>query len=529
MTTELESRAGQTVSNQVEGDSTLWETHRGLRIGCKVLLGAAVVFTAWRYAWMSDDALITLRTSLNWAHGLGPQFNATERVVGYTHPLWMLLLTMLGGITDSWIFGTLYLSVLLAGTASVILVARTRNFWQLWTVGAVLLFANTFTEWSTSGLENPLSVFLLALLFTTMDPSGTLRWPILSGVLIGLLLLCRLDYTVLLAPWVLWSAWSLRSDWRRIARFGAGAIVPVALWSTITIWYYSFLLPSTFTAKTNSTIPHADLVARGLDYIRLSLGHDPALLALAVVVLALVVINRDTPLVVWGIGSTIYLTYVVWVGGDYMMGRFLHAPAMAVLLAITQTQLPRTERLSRASVRLLYAIPLAITLVAAPAALSLRLTPTQLTLEEHFAPIVNERADWVSLGRGLDPLGSTQTAPGIIQSDLRFLDTQARAWPDQVPIGAQPVDSVLVRCGGLGAIGFLRPDAFIIDQCGLTDRFMASLSYSPSPDGWKAGHFDRQPPPGYVEAVEQANPDLVQDMELRKRLKELWAKIRHGQ
>ena len=46
-----------------------------------------------RTAWLSDDALITLRTVLNVTHGYGLTFNIAERVQTYTHPLWMLMLT----------------------------------------------------------------------------------------------------------------------------------------------------------------------------------------------------------------------------------------------------------------------------------------------------------------------------------------------------------------------------------------------------------------------------------------------------
>ena len=49
-----------------------------------------------RTAWLSDDALITFRTVLNFTHGYGLTFNVAERVQAYTHPLWMLMLT--GGV-----------------------------------------------------------------------------------------------------------------------------------------------------------------------------------------------------------------------------------------------------------------------------------------------------------------------------------------------------------------------------------------------------------------------------------------------
>ena len=60
-----------------------------------VTLLLCLVFLAilLRTAWLSDDALITLRTVLNFTHGYGLTFNVAERVQTYTHPLWMLMLT----------------------------------------------------------------------------------------------------------------------------------------------------------------------------------------------------------------------------------------------------------------------------------------------------------------------------------------------------------------------------------------------------------------------------------------------------
>jgi arabinofuranosyltransferase len=43
-------------------------------------------------AWLSDDALITVRSVLNLISGYGPSFNLDERVQSFTHPLWFLLL-----------------------------------------------------------------------------------------------------------------------------------------------------------------------------------------------------------------------------------------------------------------------------------------------------------------------------------------------------------------------------------------------------------------------------------------------------
>lgn len=61
---------------------------------------ALATFLIWQSAWLSDDSLITIRTALNWGSGYGPYFNIDEAVQPYTHPLWFLLITIVGTVVD---------------------------------------------------------------------------------------------------------------------------------------------------------------------------------------------------------------------------------------------------------------------------------------------------------------------------------------------------------------------------------------------------------------------------------------------
>ena len=77
----------------------------------------------------------------------------------------------------------------------------------------------------------------------------------------------------------------------------------------------------------------------------------------------------------------------------------------------------------------------------------------------------------------------------------------------------------------LGAMGmFVGPQVHVIDPCGLTDRFMASLSYTPTGQ-WKAGHFERPLPDGYLEAVKYRDATRVRDPALAAELQKLWQVI----
>ena len=489
-----------------------------------MLVTVGAVFTIWRYAWLSDDALITLRTSLNWAHGYGPVFNPGERVAGYTHPLWMGVLTVVGMVSGSWITGALVVSIVLAGIAVAILVFRARNLWQFITITCFVLLSDSLVNWGTSGLEGPLALALLGGLFVLQSTTGALRYPIVTGFVAGLLLLCRLDYLLLIAPWFLWTLWRERDRGSRAVGFVAGLVSPLLAWAWSSFQYYGFVLPSTFEAKTNSTIGHMELIARGAEYLRLSFGFDPTVLVILFGVSLLAIVYRERPTILWAVGTVLYLSYVLWVGGDYMLGRFLLAPAYALMLAVTQTTIPDSNRVPRARHRFAYVIPLVAVVLSAPTALVFQVRDAGPDLSQEFSPIVDERTWWVRFGRSLDPFGTVSLQEGVIPTDLTFLEGQADGWPSGPWSSAPP----MVRCGGLGAVGFLAPRTHIIDSCGLTDRFMAARTYEPPNNGapWKAGHFDRQPPTGYLEAVEAGDPNLVEDPALARELAELWAEIR---
>ena len=122
---------------------------RLFRILAVFLVGVVVI----RVAWVSDDALITLRTALNISHNWGPGFNATESVQAFTHPLWFLLWVWVGSWTNQWILGVIALSVVFVVIATALLVQRVSSLPRLVIVTGFLLLSNAFIDFTTSGLE----------------------------------------------------------------------------------------------------------------------------------------------------------------------------------------------------------------------------------------------------------------------------------------------------------------------------------------------------------------------------------------
>jgi hypothetical protein len=139
-------------------DSPYWGTTLLLLLG-------AVGFVLWR-AWVCDDAFITFRHVANCLAGYGPVFNPGERVQGFTHPLWFLVLLAGSTLVEP---HPLAMILGLVSTVVVILLLawffRSRRHRGLCLLAAVamLLSSPTFIEYQTSGLETCLTHLLTVL------------------------------------------------------------------------------------------------------------------------------------------------------------------------------------------------------------------------------------------------------------------------------------------------------------------------------------------------------------------------------
>ena len=194
------------------------QTHDAAR-GLAVLLSALVVagyawhaLSFWHY--VNDDAYITFRYSRNLVDGLGPVYNAGERVEGYTNFSLMLLLSGVGALLGPASIPPLAKGLgVLCGAVSVVLTLLLVRDALLTTVGARLavvagavaavLVAATpgYALHSTSGLETQLfALALTAGAWTTARALSACRPPgAAPAFLFGLAVLTRPEAAALFA------------------------------------------------------------------------------------------------------------------------------------------------------------------------------------------------------------------------------------------------------------------------------------------------------------------------------------------
>jgi arabinofuranosyltransferase len=447
------------------------------------LFGVVVIKTAW----LSDDALITMRTVDNVVSGYGPRWNVAERVQAYTHPLWMLLLAIPYSVTREAFFTTLSVSIGLSLLAVWIVLFRVAASWRTAVVGGIVFMCSkAFVDYSTSGLENPLSHVLMAIFLWAYWKERRL---IELWGLAGLIMLSRLDLALLVLPALV--VRSLEHDRRTALRATAVGLVPIVAWEIFSLVYYGSLVPNTAYAKLQTGAATGALLAQGFVYLLDSVGSDPTTL-LAIVAFASAAVITD-PRRHWPIalGIVLYLAYIVRIGGDFMSGRFM---SVLVLCAVAmfvhiRWRLPASV-LPVLSIVLL--IPGVFATTRAPLTSAFRTFPSDPELAVEVSGISDERAVYF---REAGLLRWTRDAPLPLTQGAKH------------GLAARAAGGVIVS-GQVGYFGYhAGPGVHVVDEFGLGDPLLARL---PAKPGWRIGHYLREVPEGYVETLER-DRNMIRD------------------
>jgi hypothetical protein len=285
-------------------------------------------------AWdVVDDAYISFRYAENLSSGHGLVFNVGERVEGYTNFLWTLLLSPLQGVGAAPNRAAVVLGLALSALTLCLVYSEGRRTGAGWTgpVAALLLALDgSFAMWSVGGMETAMFACLLFIAGTAYRSELCCRsvhkWP-RSGLLFVLAALVRPEGVMLFAATVGHQAlvrlrdrerpWQ-RRDLVRIALFaGSWGAYFLGRWR-----YYGFFLPNTFYVKVDPGGPWDQILRGGRYVIRFARIHLAHLvwLPLAVGLLSRRM-DRWTSYVLTIAG--VHTAYVVYVGGDWSVGRFL--------------------------------------------------------------------------------------------------------------------------------------------------------------------------------------------------------------
>jgi len=457
----------------------------GLVAGLCLVAGLGLLgLVLLRTAWLNDDAYITFRTADNLLNGHGLRWNIAERVQVFTNPLWLFLIAGVYAFTQEMFLTPMAVSIVVTLLAVSILVAGlSKSGGAAVLAVAVLLFSRAFIDYSTSGLENPLTHLLLALFLLVFFRVQHGFWTYAGLAFFGgLVALNRMDALLLVVPALAYGL--MTAPCRRTVFAYALGLLPFIAWLGFATVYFGFPLPNTAFAKLGTGIPDSELVVQGLRYFQNSLTRDPLTLPAIVFGLALAAVRRDGKSIAIAAGIVLYLLYTVRIGGDFMAGRFFAAPlflAMALVVRSTGSQrvLPWSPAIA-AAVVLSFLAPFAPITTGASFG-----QDTRGFKDDHG--IGDERRFY------FQNTGLLHYRAGSEMPRHRFAD-EGRAYALQDNPGTHAHGSVGFR-GFFGG-----PEVHIIDYFALADPLLARLPAEYTPE-WRIGHFRRSIPVGYQQTA----------------------------
>ncbi len=459
-------------------------------------------------AWLSDDSYITFRTIDNFIKGYGLTWNIGERVQAYTHPLWMFLLSGFYFITREIYYTSTITSMLISVCAVWLLLYKlSESIINSTLVALILILSKAFIDFSTSGLENPLTHLLIVLFFIVFfnQKKGDKKLLTLS-IIASLAVLNRMDTILIFIPSLAFIYYKEKNYLKRLLIIAKG-FLPFIIWELFSLFYYGFPFPNTAYAKLNTGIPQIELLQQGLYYIINSLYLDPLTIVAILTGLILPIIKKNRGLLVVSTGILLYIFYILSIGGDFMGGRFFSAPLLCSVIVISKTQFKSV----RGAVLLITTVIILGLLSPKPTVFSNQYYSTgpKIVKAFRFGPLV------INMYHGIvDERMWYYEYTGLLNNISERRINQHPWVKDMV----DTKEKVLVR-ETIGLNGYYGGSKIhIIDPMALADPLLSKLPSTEywlihkyrfnSIKKWRIGHFARKIPAGYIVTIKTGKNQL---------------------
>ncbi len=469
-----------------------------------LLFNLLLFFRIFGYAWVADDAFLSFRPVLNMMDGYGPVFNIGERVQVFTHPLWFFLLALGGALKTNLYFWAILLGLLFSAAFQFVLYkyfVRLKTTWVYLVILVGFSCSESFLSFQTSGLENSLTNFLLAVFFYIYLFRKTINayLPKISFIA-ALILLNRLDQVFLVIVPMCHMVWETKITLKKTLSLVFLYAWPLYMWELFSLVYYGFLFPNTKYVKIGGRTLHED-VMQGLRYTAEFVQTEMHFVFLFCVLCGCLIgaVYRKklkTEFVGLMLSVCFQAAYVIIIGGCFMRGRFF--VSSIVILSITAISM-----LGRIHFRMLPALLSLIFICSGICANYFAFTES--LFYSQFG-MENERNHYKSkLALNLEP-GDNYTGHWFIETKKDFFKSKAGT------------GYVHFKSNGQYAY-FVSRDIELVDYYGLSDAFIARL---PVLESWRTGHFKKDIPEEYK--IERRERRRLQRWENSEYL-ELWRKI----
>jgi arabinofuranosyltransferase len=313
----------------------------GSTLGILSTLGVLLLWHAAGYDFFCDDGYIALRYSYNLLEHGELAYNPKERVEGFTSPLWVLLVALLGSSGASLVV----CAKVLGGASALGTLAVTKQLWQrlapqhaphfAFAVVGLLAAAPPFAAWALGGLEAPLFALgitsTLVLLARACDAPSIRSW-CWCGFVAALSGLARPEgmALALLCVGVAALQSGLAKKWTYVASCALPILLLLGGYLAFRLSYYGYPFPNTYYVKTSGG--GSELRKRGIKYV-LSMANQfgwPTVAALGVA-MCMPLIRPRRFLDAWSVRPSVvvlaistrvvvaaFVVYLIKIGGDFL-------------------------------------------------------------------------------------------------------------------------------------------------------------------------------------------------------------------
>jgi arabinofuranosyltransferase len=431
----------------------------------------------------------------NLVNGNGFVYNVGERATASSCPLFTLVIACGYFIFRNMFLCSLLICIIFSTGAYLIVVnnfCHTRR--HLFIAFFTLIGSLCFISYTTSGLENCM-LFLLSALFLKeyfAYERYTAATMFKLAILISLIAMTRMDAVLMFIPMILYVYLARRDKVSFIKAVGLGilGLLPFIGWEVFSVIYYGFPFPNTAYVKLGTQIPEREYLVRGIQYLLTSLSFDPILILVPLIAVFLVLRLRKSNYISCILGVILYMIYVCYIGGDFMVGRHFTVLFLISLICLLKFMEDEDEPgIIRKRFEKVYII---LATGAIIFSYSARPVTNQYLFGYGASPIADERGGYFEY-------------TSLYNNSIAYLKTGnmviRNAWNES---GIQELrdagcsSGLLIMVPGISI--YYNSDIYLNDLYALGDPFLSKLP-AVREDNWRIGHMWREAPVGYDDTV----------------------------
>lgn len=462
-------------------------------------------------AWQSDDSYHAYIMAKNLVDGNGFVYNVGQRSTASSCPLYTLVIAAGYFVIRDMFFVSLLINIVFSTLAFRILIkdfCKTRNqiiFCLFVTLGSV-----SFVSYTTSGLENSMLFFLGACFMKLYLSNERYSGKNLIGIaiLISLIAMTRMDAVLMFAPMAVYAYLAKRdTSFPKAVGLGILGLLPFVLWEVFVTFYYGFPFPNTAYVKLGTNIPLSDYLVRGIRYYRDTAIKDPLVILIPAFAFIASVIVKKAQYLTCMAGSLLYGLYLLYIGGDFMMGR--HFTVMFLIGLICYIDIKNREFSDRGRGASFHRCFVGVVIAALIYGSTSGIIADQFLYGGTFgSPISDERAGYFKTTSLFNNLYSL-----IRTGELCIRDT----WNEKgvIELRENGFEGGIIESVP-GITKYYNNDIYLNDLYALGDPYLAHLP-AVIEEGWRIGHMWREAPRGYAEMVRYGQgADAIENEDVRQ-------------